>query len=102
VTYSRFAEDLISAEAQQIRARLLTGSGGVGFSSFAASPLESARDVVDKFDSATLRSMLGSWATHFGKAPDDAGGIWVKLFVLASMQGGQPVPAGGNGRLAEA
>ncbi|WP_193048546.1 phytoene desaturase family protein [Mycolicibacterium baixiangningiae] len=101
--FALFSEDLTSAEAKQIRDRLLTGSGGVGFSSFAASLVESARDVVDRFASATLRSMLGSWATHFGKGPDDAGGgIWVKLFVLASMQGGQPVPEGGSGRLAEA
>jgi phytoene dehydrogenase-like protein len=100
--FALFSQDLTSAESQQIRARLMTGSGP-GFSPFAASLFESARDVVDRFGSSALRSMLGSWPTHFGKGPDDAGGgIWAKLFVLASMQGGLPIPEGGSGRLAEA
>ncbi len=99
--FALFDLDLTSAPAKEILDRLLRQ--GSGYSPFAASVLESARDAVSRFSSPAMRSMLGSWPTHFSKAPDEAGGgLWAKLFLLASMQSGLPVPQGGSGKLAEA
>jgi len=99
--FALFDHDLTSPPAKEILGRLLRE--GLGYSSLAASVLETARDAVARFSSPAMRSMLGSWPTHFSKAPDEAGGgMWTKLFVLASMQNGLPVPEGGSGKLAEA
>lgn len=99
--FALFAQDLTSPGASAILGRLLRE--GQGYSPFAASLFETSRETVDRFASPAMRSMLGSWPTHFSKGPDEAGGgIWAKLFVLASMQAGLPIPQGGSGRLAEA
>lgn len=99
--FALFDLDLTSPQAREILDRLLRQ--GSGYTPFAASVMETARDAVARFSSPAMRSMLGSWPTHFSKAPDEAGGgLWAKLFLLASMQSGLPVPQGGSGRLAEA
>ena len=99
--FALFDLDLASPQAGEVLGRLLRE--GSGYSPFAASVVETARDAVARFSSPAMRSMLGSWPTHFSKAPDEAGGgLWAKLFLLASMQSGLPVPQGGSGRLAEA
>lgn len=101
--FSLFAQDLTSPEAGETIGKLLHDGDKPGYSAFAASLFETPRDVVSRFASPAMRSMLGSWPTHFSKGPDEVGGgIWVKLFVLASMQAGLPIPEGGSGKLAEA
>lgn len=73
------------------------------YSPFAASLFDTARNVVSRFGSSAMRSMLGSWPTHLSKGPDEVGGgIWVKLFILALMGGVMPIPEGGSEKLAEA
>jgi phytoene dehydrogenase-like protein len=101
--FSLFAQDLASPEADEIIGRLVRSGGGPGYSAFAASLFDTARNVVSRFRSSAMRSMLGSWPTHVSKGPDEVGGgLWVKLFVLALMGGGMPIPEGGSEKLAEA
>ncbi len=101
--FGLFALDLTSKEAGVVLDRLLRNADGPGFSAFAASLFDTARDTVGRLASPALQSMLGSWPTHFSRGPDGAGsGLWVKLFVLTAMNGGLPMPEGGSGKLAEA
>ena len=101
--FSLFTQDLTSPEAGKVIGRLLQAGDASGYSAFTASLFETPRAVVSRFTSPAMQSMLGSWPTHFSKGPDEVGGgIWVKLFVLAAMQAGLPMPEGGSGKLAEA
>lgn len=101
--FSLFTQDLASPEAGEVIGRLVRNGGGPGYSAFAASLFDTVRNTVSGFESSAMRSMLGSWPTHASKGPDEVGGgIWVKLFVLALMGGGAPIPEGGSEKLAEA
>src|SRR5260221_14244703 len=47
--------------------------------------------------------MFAPWVLHTGRTPDEiGGGIWVKLFILALMGAGMPIPEGGSEMLARA
>ena len=57
---------------------------------------------VERFRSEELRSALLPWLLHLGLGPHDAGGaLWSGLLPLFATMG-NPAPAGGSGRLAEA
>ncbi|GHO84915.1 phytoene desaturase family protein [Dictyobacter formicarum] len=95
--------DLTSSEAKEIIARLVHDGDRPGYSSFAASLFDTARTVVDSFQSPVLRAMLAPWVMHLGHTPDEIGsGIWVKLAILAVMGAGMPIPEGGSEMLARA
>ncbi len=101
--FALFSRDLASPEATAIIARLLRGTEGPGHAPFAAALLETARTVVQRFQSPVLRAMLAPWVMHLGRTPDEVGsGIWVPLVMLALMGGGMAVPAGGSEQLARA
>lgn len=101
--FSLFAMDLSSGKAREVIARLLRDHEGHGFSPFAKLVFESARTVVNRFQSPVTRAMLGSWVMHLGRGPDEVGGgVWVVLCILALMGGGMPTPEGGSERLVEA
>jgi phytoene dehydrogenase-like protein len=56
----------------------------------------------ERFRSEELRSALLPWLLHLGIGPHDAGGaLWAGLLPLFATMG-NPAPAGGSGRLAEA
>ncbi len=95
--------DLTSPEAMEIITRLLHDGDRPGYSTFAASLFDTARTVVDPFQSPVLRAMFAPWVLHTGRTPDEiGGGIWVKLFILVLMGAGMPIPEGGSEMLARA
>lgn len=101
--FALFNLDLTSPEATEIFARLLHNGDRPGYSTFAASLFDTARTVVDPFQSPVLRAMLAPWVIHMGRTPDEIGsGIWVKLVVLALMGAGMPIPEGGSEMLVRA
>ncbi len=101
--FALFSRDLTSPEAAAIIARLLHAPEGRGYSSFAAALVDTARTVVQRFQSPVLRAMLAPWVMHLGRTPDEVGsGIWVPLVMLALMGGGMAIPAGGSEQLARA
>lgn len=101
--FALFNLDLTSPEATKILARLLHDGDGPGYSPFAASLFDTARTVVDPFQSPVLRAMLAPWVMHTGRTPDEIGsGIWVKLIILALMGAGMPIPEGGSEMLVRA
>jgi len=101
--FALFNLDLTSPEATEIFARLLHNGDRPGYSAFAASLFDTARTVVDPFQSPVLRAMLAPWAMHMGRTPDEVGsGIWVKLVILALMGAGMPIPEGGSEMLVRA
>jgi hypothetical protein len=68
--FSLFAQDLTSPEASELIGRLVRNGRGPGYSAFAASLFDTARNVVSRFGSSAMRSMLDSWPTHVSKGPD--------------------------------
>ncbi|HEU5375681.1 MAG TPA: NAD(P)/FAD-dependent oxidoreductase [Ktedonobacteraceae bacterium] len=101
--FALFNLDLTSPEATDILARLFRNGDHPGFSPFAASLFETARTVVEPFQSPELRAMLAPWTMHLGRTPDEIGsGIWVKLVILALMGGGMAIPRRGSEMLARA
>jgi phytoene dehydrogenase-like protein len=101
--FSLFGQDLTAAAARPGLSRLLVDSELGGYTPFAASLLGTARNALRRLHSPALRSMLGSWPTHAGLGPDDAGGgLWTVLFPLTFLQGGLSMPRGGSGVLASA
>jgi phytoene dehydrogenase-like protein len=101
--FALFNLDLTSPEATEILKRLLHNGDRPGYSTFAASLFDTARTVVDPFQSPVMRAMLAPWVMHMGRTPDESGsGIWVKLVVLAFMGAGMPIPEGGSEMLVRA
>src|SRR5260370_20807789 len=95
--------DLTSPEAMEIITRLLHDGDRPGYSTFAASLFDTARTVVDPFQSPVLRAMFAPWVLHTGRTPDElGGGNWFKLFILVLMGAGMPIPEGGSEMLARA
>jgi phytoene dehydrogenase-like protein len=89
--------ELASPEGRQTVADLM------GDGRFAALLFQSPRMQVERFRSPEARAMLGPWAIHLGRTIDEpGGGIWVPLVILALMQGGMAIPAGGGEKLANA
>lgn len=101
--FGLFGQDLTAPSARPSLSRLLVDNDLGGYTPFAASLLNTARNALRGLHSPTLRSMLGSWPTHAGQGPDDAGsGLWAVLFPLTFLQGGLSMPRGGSGALASA
>ncbi len=99
--FSLFGLDMTSPEARMIIDRQLRD--GDGYSAFAGSLLDTARHVLEPVKSPAMRSMLAAWVAHVSKGPDEIGsGIWLKLFLMALMNAGMPIPIGGSERLAQA
>src|SRR5260370_511626 len=61
--------DLISPEAMDIIARLLHDGDRPGYSTFAASLFDTARTVVDPFQSPVFRAMFAPGVLHTGRTP---------------------------------
>lgn len=100
--FGLFSQDLASPEAGRTIAHLMRGDDG-GLSPFAASMFQTARGVVERFQSPVMRAMLAPWVMHLGRTPDEVGsGIWVTLVAMALMGGGMAVPEGGSEALARA
>jgi phytoene dehydrogenase-like protein len=100
--FGLFSQDLASPAATHTLRRLL-GGDGQGFTPFTVTLFETARQVVDRFQSPVMRAMLAPWVMHLGRTPDEVGsGIWVTLTALALMGGGMAVPEGGSEALARA
>ena len=89
-------------EAQAGLARLLAGSrdSAVPFGQLLSG---SAADLVRAhFATEEFRFLAAPWPLHLGIGPEDpAGALWT-VFALGAMAGGNPTPAGGSGRLADA
>jgi phytoene dehydrogenase-like protein len=101
--FGLFGQDLTAPTARASLSRLLLDNDLGGYTSFASSLLGTARNALRGLRSPALRSMLGSWPTHAGQGPDDAGsGLWSVLFPLTFLQGGMSMPRGGSGVLASA
>jgi len=101
--FALFGLDLSSPQATEIIARLVRNEKNAGYSSFAASLFDTARTIVDSFQSPALRAMLAPWVMHLGRTPDETGsGIWVKIVTMALLGAGMPIPEGGSERLAQA
>ena len=95
--FSLFDRELASPEAQRTVATLMRDGR------FAALLFQSPRTQVERFRTAEARALLGPWAIHLGRTIDEpGGGIWVPLVILALMQGGMAIPAGGGEKLASA
>ena len=63
----------------------------------------SAADLVRQyFGTEELRMLAAPWTLHLGLGPEDPSGALWTVFALGAMAGGNPAPAGGSGRLADA
>jgi phytoene dehydrogenase-like protein len=58
--------------------------------------------LAQRFGREELIMALLPWLLHIGVGPDDAGGALWSVIVMATLQGGNPAPVGGSGRLADA
>ncbi|MFC0544036.1 phytoene desaturase family protein [Kutzneria chonburiensis] len=87
------------ASAAAIQGLMHTPDGG--FSDFAHMFTLSARNLLEqRFRSPVLRAMLAPWATHLGRAVDDANsGTWTILVLAALTMVGMPIPKGGSEEL---
>jgi phytoene dehydrogenase-like protein len=87
------------SSAPAIQSLMHTPDGG--FSDFAHMFTLSARALLEqRFRSPVLRAMLAPWATHLGRAVDDANsGTWSVLVLAALMMAGMPIPRGGSEQL---
>lgn len=99
--FALFSMDLASPQAQTIIARLVHDQNKHNYSPFAQFLFDTARNVVNPFQSPVMQAMLAPWVIHLGRTPDEVGsGIWVVLVLLALMGGGMPIPEGGSEQLA--
>jgi phytoene dehydrogenase-like protein len=90
------------SSAAAIQSLMHTPDGG--FSDFAHMFTLSARHLLEqRFRSPVLRAMLAPWATHLGRAVDDANsGTWTVLVLAALTLVGMPIPKGGSEELVKA
>ena len=101
--FTLFNIDLTSTKAEKIIQRLMNAPG-VGFTSFAAEFMGTARDVLEgRFNSPVVHAMVAPWVMHVGHTPDGANsGFWVPLMLTALMRGGAPRALSGSEMLAHA
>lgn len=58
--------------------------------------------VTEQFRTEEFRSLAVPWPLHLGSSPASPGSALWATFALAALGGGNPTPAGGSGRLADA
>jgi phytoene dehydrogenase-like protein len=90
------------SSASAIQSLMHTPDGG--FSDFAHMFTLSARALLQqRFRSPAVHAMLAPWATHLGRAVDDANsGTWTVLVLAALTMAGMPIPRGGSEELVKA
>jgi phytoene dehydrogenase-like protein len=100
--FGLFAADLSTPESGRVIRELMRSDSG--HSEFARLFTLTGRDLLGQtFSSPVWRGMLAPWANHLGRAPDDVNsGLWIILVLLALLQAGMPIPAGGSESLARA
>ncbi len=97
-----FGSSLEEPDAREaINSLLAHGDGGAY--PFAQLLSRSGIDLVREFFATEeLRSLAAPWSLHLGASPAAPGSALWTAFTLAALSGGNPIPVGGSGRLADA